>query len=326
MFFGRPASVIGSTTLRLDETLFWQALTTTSGQVDFWGTNGFTLSTGGKVGFFGDLISPTIPEFDPMIPSRSRGTFLQGPKPRVIMGSQLYEVEPSGLRFLQNASGFSAAGLRDGGFVTYGFRSGGYQFLRSLGVSPSSILAPSQQYYSGQLLLQGNGVTLGLMIGVADGGHLLQIDLDGGVSRRSVPFVNPTLLVERGPMVIVGRNSPMTLSNLTAGTPLQPPPGGFLYNLCGDTTLLFAATSNGLYVSEDDSTTWRLVEPGFGSSLTCGAGLAVGNPGDLMYVSDGGAVLRTRIPNSLSSPAIYVDPATGRIWLSSSFGATAYLR
>lgn len=91
-------------------------------------------------------------------------------------------------------------------------------------MSPTSIPAPAS-YFNAQLLLQPNGVILGLMSGVPDGGHLLQIDLDGGVSRRTVPFVNPILLAAHGSMVIVGRNSPVTLSDISNGArPLATPP------------------------------------------------------------------------------------------------------
>ena len=284
---GRPGSSIGSTTLRLDESLVWQPLTVTSGSVDFWSTSGFAFAPGGTVEFFGEMISAPIPTMDPAIASRTRANFLDGPKPRLVMGNRMYEAEPSGLRFLQTVMNGTFTGVRDGGFVAFGFGSGAYQFMRSLGGPATSITSPSSQYYSAQMVIQGTD-TLALMVGANDGGHLLRLDADGGFTRRPVPFTNPSLLTTYRQMLILGRNSPMTLTDLTGtlGT-LTNPPGGFLYALCGDTNLLYATTSGGLFVSDDDAMTWRLLDSSGTSSLACGAGIAAVLSGPTLIVSDG---------------------------------------
>lgn len=96
-------------------------------------------------------------------------------------------------------------------------------------------------------------------------------------------------------------------------------------SLCSAGALLFAASGNGLFVSDDDATTWRQVDPSYMSPLSCGQGLVVGGSGSTLSVSDGGAVQRTTLPGVLNSAVFYVDPATGRVWLSSNSGA-AFLR
>ena len=91
---------------------------------------------------------------------------------------------------------------------------------------------------------------------------------------------------------------------------------------------MLATTTTGLFLSEDGAQTWRLLVlvPGFVARITCGAGLVVGQSGQSIYVSDGGALLRTHLPSSLSGASPYIDPETGRIWLSSGSGDIAYLR
>jgi len=176
-------------------------------------------------------------------------------------------------------------------------------------------------------VLLKTGEVLALLSGASDGGHLFQVELDGGLTRRVLPMVSPNFLAPFGQSVIVGRSFPPALVDLDGGMrTLTPPPGTSLYSLCTDGNRIFASSAPGLSVSEDGAQTWRLVDSSYMAPLSCGPGLVVGASGATLYISDGGTPLRVSIPNSLSNGSIYVDPETGRIWLSSTSGSTAYLR
>ncbi|MDP1916444.1 MAG: hypothetical protein Q8L14_09375 [Myxococcales bacterium] len=322
---GRPQATMGQTTWRLDEMLFWQPLTNTPGFVDSWGAGGLVRGTG-PVTFFGNMTRPAIPTYDPLVTGRTRGTFVDGPKPRVVMGPRLFELEPTGLRFIQANVGSPASGLRDGGFVAVS--SGpGFQLSRAIGRSPSSIPVPAPYSSMRGTLLLRTGEVLAVLSGATDGGHLFQVELDGGFTRRSLPMVNPDFLARYGESVIVGRQNPPAILELGAGS-LTSPPGSVLDDVCTEGNLMLASTTTGLFLSEDGGQTWRLLVlvPGFVARITCGAGLLVGQWGQSIYVSDGGSLLHTQLPTSLSFGSPYIDPETGRIWLSSMSGDIAYLR
>lgn len=321
---GRPGAITGSGTLRLDESLNWQQLTTGSGTVDFWGNHGVSLAPFlNRVDFFGDFISPSIPSYEPTVTARTQGTFFESTSPRVVMANRAYELRVSGPSFVQalQVSG-APAGLRDGGTAAFGFFGGAYGVSRTLG-STTFAPVPSTQLSSARgLVLFDTGEVLTLLGGVPDGGHLFRVALDGGFQRLQVPLVNPDFLARRSQdSVLLARRNPPVLFEyfLDGGSQGLPTPVTFLNGVCAESSRLYAFGSNGLFFSEDEAQSWRSLDNGFVGAMSCNSGVVAASGSNQVLVSDGGATLRVRLPSSFSSSTPFVD-SSRRVWLVNSNG------
>lgn len=328
---GTLAAVDGTGAHWLDGTT-WRRLGSESELFDARGNSGVQVNPStGRVSFLGTFVADPLPASDPNVTVRNTSGFLETDVLRVALGSLSFRLTPTGLA--DPALGFGGQlndGLPDGGEVSVKSTTAALLTWRFASRAGQTVRLPFASARA--LVLRGTGDAF-VLLGAPDGGHLYQVDLDGGVTRVPVPIVDPDLLRRAGAdSVLVGKRSPATLSEYTVDGGLRAlvSPLPTLTDACETGGRWFAAgqmlSMATLFVS-NDGLQWAGLT-GAPLRLACGAGLVAGveDGTSRLVVSDGGALLRVSMPAPIAPGGVTHVDAAGRVWFVSSGAEVGFLR